>query len=83
MMAFERSEPFGTFPMMDGFGAICASIYNVKRSKDTDRVWKSTDFFPLLARELGIKNEPEGPILLGDPEEQAKLIKQRIFGMKV
>lgn len=78
MMAFDRLEPMGALHQMYAFGQVCATLANVHRTKDRDpfRPW---DFFPALAREVGVqsgsKAAPDKPVLLDDPEEQSRLLK--------
>lgn len=84
MMAFETLEPFGSLPMMFGFGQVCSVLANLKRDpKERPEPYRASDFMPALAEAMGRSAvEKAEPMLLEDPEEQSRLIKSAIFGVK-
>lgn len=79
MMAFDQLEPMGALPQLHAFGQVCAVIGNVNRGRDS-KPFGPGDFFPALAREIGVEASNE-PILLTDAEAQSALIKRSIFGV--
>lgn len=76
-IVFAGLEPFGDLRADFRAGQIAATLANVHRSKDTEP-FQASDFFPTLTdAERKPSNEP---VLLADPEAQAKLIKATLFG---
>lgn len=84
MMAFEQLEPFGSLPMLFGFGQVCAVMANLKRDPEkTPEPYRASDFMPALAAAMGRPAAQKAePMLLPDPEAQSRLIKSAIFGVK-
>lgn len=83
MLAFSNIEPWG--PLQEDFraGQICATLANLKR--DPQRMpqpWTARDFMPALARVLSGREKHDEAVLLDDPQAQADLIKQMVFGVK-
>lgn len=77
-IAFAGLEPFGDLQADFRAGQIAATIANVNRGMDSE-TFQASDFFHSLASPTVEKES--GPILLIDPEAQARLIKATIFGI--
>ena len=76
-MAYERLEPFG--PLADEFrlGQVCATMANIKRTKDT-APFEASQFMPGLRRALDLlKPEPKSMT----DEEHATLMDAELFGI--
>lgn len=78
-LAFANIEPFGELRADFRAGQIAATVANFagKTLGEHAEHAVAADFMPALAE----GRKPPEPILL-PPEEQAKLIKARIFGIK-
>jgi hypothetical protein len=75
-MAFNNIEGIGGEPA-ENFraGQICATAANFSSWQVKDP-FKASDFIPMLDDD----RKSQEPVLLDDPEEQAKLIMSQVFG---
>ncbi len=82
-MAYAQLEPFGS--KIDNFrsGMICATVANYAGKVRGDKAPAAMpdDFMPALDASPGRRSSEE-PILLDDPEAQARLLKAALFGVK-
>lgn len=70
-MAYDRIEPFG--PQRDDLraGVIASTVYNVQRTKRSQKVAKPSDFMLTFGEEGDI-----------DPEEQRSILRGKIMTMR-
>ena len=80
MMAFESLEPFGSLADDLRAGQVCAAVFNVHRTQESDRVFTPSDFMPALA-EARNASKPGELVFLEDPEQMTALIKRQVFGV--
>ena len=82
MIAYANLEPFG--PLAEEFRSaqLCATLANVHRDPQNKRdAWTVRDFSAALDREMAGHARGSTALLLDDPEAQASLIKQMVFGV--
>ena len=78
-LAYYRMEPFGETVADQRMGIQASLLANINRDpKHKHDPFKPADFIPWH----GSNQTPVQAVLLDDPEEQSKLIKQAMFGAR-